>query len=207
MFYEFHIGTLTYQNFTFGPTEKADWLKFHLVTLSPTFYSLNWQTTFCLKLPEENDRKVKKKSVKRVKLKENTRRRSYYYHRENMTFNGVLVVSVAKVSAEIWQLLACLPEPISSQQLLDLVICFPLQQIGRLALCVCTFLCFPPTLYSYQRYSHTTSTSSSHNQNSDDSSLSSSSSSSRLGQNWVDFDLIIWSPCKVTSFKPLVAST
>ncbi|MCD7457272.1 hypothetical protein HAX54_034705 [Datura stramonium] len=111
-----------------------------------------------------------------------------------MTFNGILLVSVAKVSAEIWQLLACLPEPISSQQLLDLVICFPLQQIGRLALCVCTFLCFPPNLYSYQRYSHTTtSISSSHNQGSDDSSLSSSSSSSssRLGQNWVDFDLII----------------
>ncbi|CAN4099976.1 unnamed protein product [Withania somnifera] len=109
-----------------------------------------------------------------------------------MTFNGVLVVSVAKVSADIWQLLACLPEPISSQQLLDLVLCFPLQQIGRLSLCVCTFLCFPHNFYSYQSYSHTTTTtssSSSYNEDSDDSSVS--SSSSRLGQNWVDFDLII----------------
>ncbi|KAK4365695.1 hypothetical protein RND71_013575 [Anisodus tanguticus] len=105
-----------------------------------------------------------------------------------MGFNGVLVVSVAKVSAEIWQLLACLPEQIGSQQLLDLVICFPFQQIGRLALCFCTFLCFPPNLYSYQSYSHTTtSTSSSYNQDSNDSS----SSSSCLGQSWVDFDLII----------------
>ncbi|KAM3323951.1 hypothetical protein P3S67_005102 [Capsicum chacoense] len=109
-----------------------------------------------------------------------------------MTFNGVLVVSVAKVSAEIWQLLACLPEPISSQELLDLVICFPLRQIGRLALYVCTFICFPHNHYSYQSYTHTTitTTSSSHNQDSDDSSVS-SSLSSRLGQSWVDYDLII----------------
>ncbi|KAH0662607.1 hypothetical protein KY284_027538 [Solanum tuberosum] len=105
-----------------------------------------------------------------------------------MTFNGVLVVSVAKVSAEIWQLLACLPETVSSQQLLDLVICYPFQQIGRLALCFCTFLCYPHNLYSYRSYSHTTPTSSSYHQ---DSSVSSSSSSSRLGQNWVDFDLIV----------------
>ncbi|KAK4719040.1 hypothetical protein R3W88_017378 [Solanum pinnatisectum] len=107
-----------------------------------------------------------------------------------MTFNGVLVVSVAKVSAEIWQLLACLPEPVSSQQLLDLVICYPFQQIGRLALCFCTFLCYPPNLYSYRSYSHTTPTSSSYHQDYNDSSVS-SSSSSRLGQNWVDFDLIV----------------
>ncbi|CAN4098020.1 unnamed protein product [Withania somnifera] len=108
-----------------------------------------------------------------------------------MTFNGVLLVSLAKVSAEIWQLLACLPEPISSQQLLDLVICFPLQQMGRLTLCVCTFLCFPPNHYSYQSYSHTTNTTSSSSSYNQDSSVSSSSSfSSRLGQNWLDFDLI-----------------
>ncbi|OIT02659.1 hypothetical protein A4A49_25512 [Nicotiana attenuata] len=103
-----------------------------------------------------------------------------------MAFNGVLVVSVAKFSAQIWQFLACLQDPISSQQLLDLVICFPLQRIG---LCVWTFLCFPHNLYSYQRYSYAaSSTSSSHHQDSDNSSIS---SSSNLGQNWVDFDLII----------------
>ncbi|KAL3335179.1 hypothetical protein AABB24_031397, partial [Solanum stoloniferum] len=124
---------------------------------------------------------ISEKEVWREELKES---------RRNMTFNGVLVVSVAKVSAEIWQLLACLPEPVSSQQLLDLVICYPFRQIGRLALCFCTFLCYPPNLYSYRSYSHTTPTSSSYHQDYNDSSVS-SSSSSRLGQNWVDFDLIV----------------
>ncbi|KAI3461900.1 hypothetical protein Pfo_018563 [Paulownia fortunei] len=61
-----------------------------------------------------------------------------------MPFNSVLVVSMANISAEVWQQLACLPERISSDQLLDLVICFPLQQLGRWALYVWTYLCVSP---------------------------------------------------------------
>ncbi|EXC34530.1 hypothetical protein L484_019129 [Morus notabilis] len=88
-----------------------------------------------------------------------------------MVFNSLMVMSVAHASADAWQCLACLPERLSSHQLLDLVLCFPLQQLGRLALCIWTFLCLPPpdTLNSYS-YS------------SDDSDSSSSSSTT------VDYD-------------------
>ncbi|XP_049401577.1 uncharacterized protein LOC125865424 [Solanum stenotomum] len=78
-----------------------------------------------------------------------------------MPFNGVLLVSVAKTSAEVWQFLSCLADPIDSEELLDLVICFPLQQLGRLALCVWTFLCVPPDPYYYRRYSYNSYASSS----------------------------------------------
>ncbi|MCD9644454.1 hypothetical protein HAX54_032670 [Datura stramonium] len=77
-----------------------------------------------------------------------------------MPFNGVLLVLVAKTSAQVWQFLSCLPDPIDGEQLLDLVICFPLQQLGRLALCVWTFLCVPPDPYYYRRYSYNSSSSS-----------------------------------------------
>ncbi|XP_051131482.1 uncharacterized protein LOC127251702 [Andrographis paniculata] len=63
-----------------------------------------------------------------------------------MPFNGVLVASTASVSAELWQQVACLPERdrVSSDQLLDLVIGFPLRQLGRWALYVWTYLCVSP---------------------------------------------------------------
>ncbi|XP_021816735.1 uncharacterized protein LOC110759033 [Prunus avium] len=77
-----------------------------------------------------------------------------------MVFNSVMVVSVAHTSAEMWQYLACLPERLSSHQLLDLVFCFPLQQLGRLALCLWTFLCVPPP-DSYYSYSYSDSDASS----------------------------------------------
>ncbi|PIN17874.1 hypothetical protein CDL12_09462 [Handroanthus impetiginosus] len=66
-----------------------------------------------------------------------------------MPFNSVLVVSTAHISAELWQRVACLPERISSDQLLDLVLCFPLQQLGRWALDVWTYLCVSPYPLSY----------------------------------------------------------
>lgn len=63
-----------------------------------------------------------------------------------MVFNGVLLVSAAKTSAEVWQHMACLGERqrIEGQQMVDLVICFPLQQLGRLLLYLWTYLCVPP---------------------------------------------------------------
>ncbi|KAL5720276.1 hypothetical protein ACHQM5_012955 [Ranunculus cassubicifolius] len=68
-----------------------------------------------------------------------------------MVFNSVLVVSVAKFSAHVWQYIACNPERLSSDQVLDLVCCLPLQQLGRLALCLWSFFCLPQpdSYYSY----------------------------------------------------------
>ncbi|KAL1565707.1 hypothetical protein AAHA92_01400 [Salvia divinorum] len=61
-----------------------------------------------------------------------------------MPFNSVLLISTANRSAAVWQQLACLPERISSDEMVDLVICFPLQQLGRWALYVWTYLCVSP---------------------------------------------------------------
>ncbi|KAJ0020601.1 uncharacterized protein LOC116143097 [Pistacia vera] len=73
-----------------------------------------------------------------------------------MVFNSLAVLTVAHVSADAWQSASCIPtqERLSSQQLLDLVCCLPLQQLGRFALCLWTFLCLPPpdSFYSYSTY-------------------------------------------------------
>ncbi|PRQ35794.1 hypothetical protein RchiOBHm_Chr5g0083831 [Rosa chinensis] len=70
-----------------------------------------------------------------------------------MVFNSLIVVSVAHLSAEAWQHVACLPERLSSRQLLDLVCVIPLQELGRLTLCLWTFLCVPPPDSYFSRYS------------------------------------------------------
>lgn len=74
-----------------------------------------------------------------------------------MVFNTVLVASVATVSADVWQSVACFSERINSDELLDLVICFPLQQFARFAFTVWNFFCVPPSppdsyYYSYNYY-------------------------------------------------------
>ncbi|EOA17821.1 hypothetical protein CARUB_v10006222mg [Capsella rubella] len=63
-----------------------------------------------------------------------------------MVFNGQTVMSVAHLSAEIWQRLRRIPpsDRISSSEMLELVCFFPLQQLGRFALCLLSFLCLPP---------------------------------------------------------------
>ncbi|RDX64582.1 hypothetical protein CR513_56843, partial [Mucuna pruriens] len=60
-----------------------------------------------------------------------------------MVWNSMVVLRVARVSAEAWQ---CIAEPLSSEQVLDLVCCFPLHQ---LALCLYSFFCVPYPNYSY----------------------------------------------------------
>ncbi|CAH8275290.1 unnamed protein product [Arabidopsis lyrata] len=62
-----------------------------------------------------------------------------------MVFNGHTVMSVAHLSAEIWQRLRRIPpsDRISSREMLELVCFFPLHQLGRFALCLLTFLCLP----------------------------------------------------------------
>lgn len=62
-----------------------------------------------------------------------------------MVFNGALMVGVANVSADACQYIACNPERLSSDQVLRLLFVFPFQQLRRLALCLWTFFCFPPS--------------------------------------------------------------
>ncbi|KAK3204868.1 hypothetical protein Dsin_018914 [Dipteronia sinensis] len=73
-----------------------------------------------------------------------------------MVLNSEIVLRVAHVSGEMWQYLSCVPSPerMSRQQLLDVVCCLPLQQLGRFAICLWTFLCLPPpdSFYYYDSF-------------------------------------------------------
>ena len=76
-----------------------------------------------------------------------------------MVFNTILIASTASVSADIWQSIACSSERISGEELLDLVICFPLQELARFVICVWNFLCLPwsphvESYYSSYNYDH-----------------------------------------------------
>ncbi|CAH8318052.1 unnamed protein product [Eruca vesicaria subsp. sativa] len=63
-----------------------------------------------------------------------------------MVFNGGSVMSVALLSADIWQRVRRIPpsDRISSREMLDLVCFFPLQELGRFAVWFLTVLCLPP---------------------------------------------------------------
>lgn len=78
-----------------------------------------------------------------------------------MVFNSVMLISAAKTSAEASQYMACISEHqrIDGQQMVDLVLCFPLHQLGRLLLYLWTFLCVPPhpTYYTASYYDHNSS--------------------------------------------------
>lgn len=78
-----------------------------------------------------------------------------------MVFNSLIVLSVAHLSADAWQQIACIhfQDRVNSSQLLDLICCFPLEQLSRLALCLWTFLCLPPP-DSFFTYSYSSSSSS-----------------------------------------------
>ncbi|GJT74353.1 F-box/FBD/LRR-repeat protein [Tanacetum coccineum] len=76
-----------------------------------------------------------------------------------MVFNTVLIATTASVSADIWQSIACSSERISGEELLDLVICFPLQELAHFVICVWNFLCLPwsphvESYYSSYSYDH-----------------------------------------------------
>ncbi|XP_061979929.1 uncharacterized protein LOC133700422 [Populus nigra] len=110
-----------------------------------------------------------------------------------MVFNSLIVLSVAHVSADVWQQIACIrfQDRVSSQQLLDLVCCFPLQQLGRLALFVWTFLCLPPPdsfLSSYSYYSTSSDDEDHHQYGHHHHQASSSSSSADVEYNYYDSD-------------------
>ncbi|KAI3826358.1 hypothetical protein L1987_00405 [Smallanthus sonchifolius] len=84
-----------------------------------------------------------------------------------MVMNSPLVVAVANISADICQYIACNPERLSSEQVLNLIFCFPFQQFRRFALCLWTFFCFPPNTNFYSSSSSSSSFSSDDDSHSD----------------------------------------
>ncbi|WZZ21366.1 hypothetical protein YC2023_122753 [Brassica napus] len=64
----------------------------------------------------------------------------------DMVFRGDTVMSVAHVSAEMFQRLRWIPpsDRIRSGEMLQLVCCFPLQQLGRFMLVFWNYICVPP---------------------------------------------------------------
>ncbi|XP_027347161.1 uncharacterized protein LOC113858643 [Abrus precatorius] len=86
-----------------------------------------------------------------------------------MVLNSMVVLTVARVSAEAWQWASCIgnrESALSSEQMLDLICCFPFHQLSRFALCLCSFFCLPQP-DSYYPYSYFPSSDS---DDSDDSS-------------------------------------
>ncbi|KAK7247270.1 hypothetical protein RIF29_42150 [Crotalaria pallida] len=69
-----------------------------------------------------------------------------------MVLNSLVVLAVARVSAEAWQWLSCIRDPFTGEELFDLLISFPFHQLGRLAICLCSFFCLPQPHDSYYSY-------------------------------------------------------
>ncbi|ESQ42765.1 hypothetical protein EUTSA_v10015369mg [Eutrema salsugineum] len=71
-----------------------------------------------------------------------------------MVFRGDTVMSVAHLTAEITQRLRWIPasDRISSGEMLQLVCCFPLQQLGRFVLWFWNYICVPPPEILYFDY-------------------------------------------------------
>lgn len=63
-----------------------------------------------------------------------------------MVFRGDAVMSVAHLSAGIFQRFRSIPpsDRISSGEMLELVCCFPLQQLGRFVMWFWNYICVPP---------------------------------------------------------------
>ncbi|KAF8092102.1 hypothetical protein N665_0424s0034 [Sinapis alba] len=70
-----------------------------------------------------------------------------------MVFNSAVVVAVADVSTDTWQLMWRVPswQRINTEQLMDVAFCYPMYQLSRLVLCLWTFMCLSPddSFYSY----------------------------------------------------------
>ncbi|XP_010534862.1 PREDICTED: uncharacterized protein LOC104810322 isoform X2 [Tarenaya hassleriana] len=89
-----------------------------------------------------------------------------------MVFSSAALVAVADASADTWQRMRRVrpSERINSRQVMDLACCFPLHQVGRLFLCLWTFLCLPTSdsFYSYTYHNYSSSSSSSDYDDDDD---------------------------------------
>ncbi|KAL0903655.1 hypothetical protein M5K25_028047 [Dendrobium thyrsiflorum] len=69
-----------------------------------------------------------------------------------MVFYCGWVVMVARASAYWWQSIACNPERLSSDDVLNLLCCLPLYHLRRLSLRLFSFLCVPYNLPHRRRY-------------------------------------------------------
>lgn len=69
-----------------------------------------------------------------------------------MVFSGKMVVSTVKTSVTAWQVVACLPERLTNEELINLFYRFPLQQMRRLARCLWIFLLTPTNMEMRSRY-------------------------------------------------------
>ncbi|XP_010462385.1 PREDICTED: uncharacterized protein LOC104742976 [Camelina sativa] len=70
-----------------------------------------------------------------------------------MVFNSATIMAVAEVSTDTWQLIWRVPssQRINTEQLLDIAVCYPVNQLSRFVLCLWTFMCLPSqdSFYSY----------------------------------------------------------
>ncbi|KAF3546557.1 hypothetical protein DY000_02001246 [Brassica cretica] len=77
-----------------------------------------------------------------------------------MVFRGDTVMSVAHLSADIFQRWIPASERIRSGEMLQLVCCFPLQQLGRFVSWFWNYICVPPPEILYYERSSSSSSSS-----------------------------------------------
>ncbi|XVE56982.1 hypothetical protein DITRI_Ditri04bG0055000 [Diplodiscus trichospermus] len=61
-----------------------------------------------------------------------------------MVLNSSVVLTVANVSANVCQYIACNPERLSSDQVLHLLFCLPFHRLRRFADSLWLYLCFNP---------------------------------------------------------------
>ncbi|CAL9204704.1 unnamed protein product [Musa hybrid cultivar] len=114
-----------------------------LVTISsfpryPRFFT--WRRTE-YPIRREEEEGEKKDYVRRQRRRDGRTEKG-----KGMVFNAGWVAAVARVSAEACQYVACNPERLSSEEVLDLLFCLPLRHLRGFALCLFSFLCFPPFL-------------------------------------------------------------
>ncbi|CAN6929131.1 unnamed protein product [Brassica oleracea] len=64
-----------------------------------------------------------------------------------MVFNSAVVVAVADVSIDTWQLICRVPssQRINTGELVDMAFCYPLHELGRFLLCLWSFVSIPPS--------------------------------------------------------------
>ncbi|KAK4783868.1 hypothetical protein SAY86_018236 [Trapa natans] len=74
-----------------------------------------------------------------------------------MVFNSGMLIRVVDASADACQYTARIQEQdrLGTHQLLDLICCLPLEHLGRLILCIWTYLCASPpdSYFFYSSYS------------------------------------------------------
>jgi hypothetical protein len=99
------------------------------------------------KATQQNIRRRTATTPGQAKTKDRTQTNKLNKRRRDreMVLNSSLMVTIANVSANLCQYIACNPERLSSDQVLHLLFCLPLHHFGRLALSFWTYLCYSPT--------------------------------------------------------------